>query len=362
MDRGQRAVVALRHRVEHRDDLVAEDLTDDDPGGVHTQGASHQLRHGDGALALGVGQAFLECDDVGVQVGEGVEAELQGPLDGDEALVRGDLVGEGPEERRLAGVGGARDHDVLAGADRAGQEVGDLGRHRAVADEVGDEHLAHARAADGQGGAPGDVHDGRQTRTVGEPEVELGVGRVEGAGGQTRVRAQHLDELDELLVGLGDGVALHLATVGVPDEHLVEAVDVDVLDLGVVQQRLEPADAEQGGVHGGRVLFLGLGVQRRTARVDLGAGVLLQDLGYDGTRVLPLVLRGHRSDVVDLVLSALFGDTVAGVLAEPLDQLVVDSGHAPAPAWPCIWPGWLCWDWWAWFAWAEAAQAAPYCW
>src|ERR1700735_2294676 len=32
---GQRAVVTLGHRVQHRDDLVAEHLADDDPAGVH---------------------------------------------------------------------------------------------------------------------------------------------------------------------------------------------------------------------------------------------------------------------------------------------------------------------------------------
>src|SRR5215469_6735223 len=37
VDRGQRAVVALGHRVEHGDDLVAEHLADDDPAGVHPQ-------------------------------------------------------------------------------------------------------------------------------------------------------------------------------------------------------------------------------------------------------------------------------------------------------------------------------------
>ena len=50
------------------------------------------------------------------------------------------------------------------------------------------------------------------------------------------------------------GSPLDLAAVGVADEDLVAAVDVDVLDLGVVEQRLEPADAEERGVHGRGVL------------------------------------------------------------------------------------------------------------
>jgi len=43
------------------------------------------------------------------------------------------------------------------------------------------------------------------------------------------------------------------------DEDLVAAVDVDVLDIGVLQERLEPADPEQRRVDGGggRLLLLG---------------------------------------------------------------------------------------------------------
>lgn len=332
VDRGQRAVVALGHRVQHGHDLVAEDLTDDDARGVHTQRPPDQLRHRNGALALGVGQPLLERHDVRVQIGELVEAELQGALDGDEALVRRDLVRQGPQEGGLTGVGRARDHDVLAGPDGTGEEVPDVGGERAVADEVGHEDLAHARATDGERRAPGHVHDGGEPGPVRQPQVELRVGGVEGPGGESGVRAEDLDELDELLVGLGDGIALGLLAVGVADEDLVVPVDVDVLDLGVVQQRLQTPHPEERGVHGGGVLLLGLGVQRRTPGVDLRTGVLLQYLGYHRAGVVPLVLVGHRRDAGDLVEPALLGDTVTGLLPEPLDQLVVDRCHRPAPA------------------------------
>ena len=128
------------------------------------------------------------------------------------------------------------------------------------------------------------------------------------------------------------GSPLASSAVGVADEDLVVAVDVDVLDLGVVEQRLQTPDAEERGVHGGRVLLLGLGVQRRTPGVDLRTGVLLQYLGYHRAGVVPLVLVGHRRDAGDLVEAALLGDTVTGLLPEPLDQLVVDRCHRPAPA------------------------------
>ena len=62
----------------------------------------------DRALALGVGQPLLERDHVGVQVLELAEAELEGALDGDQPLVRLDLVGQRPQQRGLPGVRGAR--------------------------------------------------------------------------------------------------------------------------------------------------------------------------------------------------------------------------------------------------------------
>ena len=49
---GQGAVVALAHRLQHQDDLGAEDLTDDDTVGVHPQRAAHQLLHGHRAKAF----------------------------------------------------------------------------------------------------------------------------------------------------------------------------------------------------------------------------------------------------------------------------------------------------------------------
>ena len=131
---------------------------------------------------------------------------------------------------------------------RGPQERRDLGRHRAVADEILEADLAQPRAPDADRRPRADAHDRRQARAVGQAQVELRVGRVERPAGQADVRGQHLDEFDQLLVGLGDRLVQLLAAVGVADEDPVAAVDVDVLDVGVVEQRLQPADPEQRGV------------------------------------------------------------------------------------------------------------------
>ena len=60
---------------------------------------------------------------------------------------------------------------------------------------------------------------------------------------------EQLQVLDELLVGVRDRRAGFLAAVGVGDPDLVAAVDLDVLHHRVVDQRLQPAQAEQGRHH-----------------------------------------------------------------------------------------------------------------
>ncbi len=49
-----------------------------------------------------LGSRSSNATTLGCRSGEGVEAELQGAFDGDETLVRRDLVGEGAQQRRLA--------------------------------------------------------------------------------------------------------------------------------------------------------------------------------------------------------------------------------------------------------------------
>jgi hypothetical protein len=251
VDRGEGPVVALGHGVEHGDDLVAEHLAHDHPGRVHAQRPAYQLGHGDLPLPLGVGQPLLEGHDVGVQLGELVQPQLKGPLHGDQPLVRRDLVRQGAQQRRLPGVRRPRDHDVLPRHYGGGEETPDLRGDGAVAHQVGQEDLAEAGAPDRHGRPQRHVHHGREPRPVGQPQVELRVGGVERAAGQAGVGREDLDQLDELLVGLGDRLVHELLAVGVADEDPVAAVDVDVLDLGIVQERLQAPDAEQGGVDPG---------------------------------------------------------------------------------------------------------------
>src|SRR5579862_8799620 len=64
VNRGQRAVMARVHRLQHVERFLAAHLADDDAVGTHTQGVDEQLAHVDGAFAFDVGWARLQANDV----------------------------------------------------------------------------------------------------------------------------------------------------------------------------------------------------------------------------------------------------------------------------------------------------------
>ena len=239
-------IVALRHGVEHGDDLVAEHLADDHPARVHPQRPADQFGHGNGAVALHVRQPLLERDHVGVQLGKVVQAQLQGPLHGDEPFLGRDLVRQRAQQGGLARVGRPGDHDVLPRGHRGREEGRHVGAERGVADQVGEEHFAHPGPPDGDRRPQGHIHDRGQPGAVGQAQVELRVGGVERPAGQARVGSQDLDQLDQLFVAFRDRLRHDLPAVGVADEDPVAPVDVDVLYLVVLEQWLKPAEPRRG--------------------------------------------------------------------------------------------------------------------
>ena len=92
----------------------------------------------------------------------------------------------------------------LRAATAAARKRGQLRVERAVADQVGQEDLAQPGAADRDRRAARDLHHRGEPGAVRQPQVELRVGGVERPAGQPGVRREGLDELDQLVVGLGD--------------------------------------------------------------------------------------------------------------------------------------------------------------
>lgn len=111
MNGAHRAVVALRHGVEHRDDLVASHLADD-----HRSGFMRRLIRTRSAAVTSPTPSTLrlalQCHAVGVQVLESFEPEASLGLDGHDPLGRRDLGRERSKHGRLARAGGTA-HDDL---------------------------------------------------------------------------------------------------------------------------------------------------------------------------------------------------------------------------------------------------------
>ena len=82
----------------------------------------------------------------------------------------------------------------------------------------------------------------------GQVQVDDGLGAVD-ASLTTGVMSPGgtLDELDQVLIGIGDGVDPLLGAIGALDPHGVEAVDVDVLDVVLVEEELQTTQSQLGG-------------------------------------------------------------------------------------------------------------------
>ena len=117
MDGATRPARRSREHVEHRADLVPEDLADDHPRRVEPPARpANEIGHRHLALALGRRRAAVERDRVRQPIAV-VQAELGDErLDRDHPLVAGDRVeADRTQERRLAGIVVAGDDQVLAG-------------------------------------------------------------------------------------------------------------------------------------------------------------------------------------------------------------------------------------------------------
>lgn len=287
------------HRLEHVERLAAADLADDDAVGAHAQGVADQVADGDLSLALHVGRAGFEPDDVRL-----LELELGGVLDRDDALALRDQAGEGVEEGGLAGAGGAGDDHVQLGRDQTRQQEDHLLVQGADADHLVESEGA-GEAADREGGA------GQGERRDDHVDA-LAAGQT---GVDHRVRLVHtavdrgddaLDGLHQLLVrGEAERELLHAA--GTLHEDLVGAVDHDLGDGRVFEERFEHAEAE-GLVHDAADELgpLGGGEDRALAADDVAEDAL------QARAALCRRERGHLGEV-DLLqqLRAVRGDQAA---------------------------------------------------
>ena len=226
------------HRGEQVEAFAAANLAEDDPVGAHTQRVDDEVADRDRALALEVGRAGLERQPVRL-----LQAELGRVLDGEHALARVDQLRQGVEHRRLARAGAARDDDVhpaRAGDLEHGRHL--LGQRAPAAHHVDGDRL-FGEFTNRDGGAA--QRERRDDDVDAAAVLEAGVGERRGlVDAAADLVDDPLGDLEQmLLVAELDLGELELA---LPlDVGLVRAVDHDVADVGVVEQLLERAEAEQ---------------------------------------------------------------------------------------------------------------------
>ena len=187
-----------------------------------------------------------------------VQTELVGQLDGDDAIGWVRLGGQSAQERGLAGIGAARDDHVQPSPHRGAQEPGQL-----VAERIGqvvEGGVDQAVPPDGHTRSVRDLDHGREPVPTGEMEIDDGLGAVDAALSAGVVRpGGTLDQFDQVLVAVRDGLDAFFDAVGAFDPDVVGAIDVDVLDVVLVQEELEATETQLGGHQAANdlVLFFG---------------------------------------------------------------------------------------------------------
>ena len=134
------------------------------------------------------------------------------------------------------------------------------------------------------------LHDRGEPGSPTEVEVQHGVGAREGPLAAAALGGEEREELDELLVGVGDRRPDLAATVGVQQQHAVVAGDLYVLDVRQVHERLQPAQTEQAVEDGGGQRLLVVEVHQARAVQCVRTGVVLEQAPDDRPPELAPVL------------------------------------------------------------------------
>ena len=166
----------------------------------------------------------------------GVDAELQGVLDGDDPLVVGDECNQGVEERRLAAAGAAAHENVAPGVQRRFRRRADVLGQRALCDQL--------RRREGSCAEPphGDRHVRAGRRDADRHARAVVQARIEDRR-RGRVQAQRPGDMDRRplqrrRVERGRLDRPEPAVAFEPD--VARPVDHDFAHVGIVERGLKP--------------------------------------------------------------------------------------------------------------------------
>ena len=272
VDRRGGAVVPGVERLERVEGLLRQpDLADDEAVRAHPEGVRHEITDVEQARVRLARREIVRVERLEVEAVRVLERELGRVLDDADPLGLVEQVRDRAQERRLAGTRLARDQDVRARTHEAGHDL----RHRRVEPALldpaasvpaaGREVEAQAveladrevRPADGR-------DDGVHARSVGHPRIDHRVRDRQLATGEG---GDPLGDLDDLARG-PERHRRPLEAAGALDEDLVRAVDEDVADQRVVDERLQWTETADGGLDRGHQ-----GGRRRELEVRLGEDV-----------------------------------------------------------------------------------------
>ena len=141
-----------------------------------------------------------------------VEVQLVLGLEGADRLERVDLGAQGADQRGLAGSLRAGDDDELASPHRGAQERGRDRRQHVSVDEVVERDLHQPVASDHDRRSRRHPRRGGEPRAAVEPQVQPRLGLGEAAGVDLAARGKEDQEVDQLLVGVGDRWAVDRAS------------------------------------------------------------------------------------------------------------------------------------------------------
>lgn len=184
--------------------------------------------------------------------------------------------------------------------------------------------LQEAMAPDRDGRSGRHAHHRRQAVATGQLHVQLGAAGVEPSLARAQMESGVAHQLDELVVAVDHRVHALLHAADPLDPDVVGAVDVDVLDGRVVQQRLQLSEAEEGvedGLGERLLLLLAEGGAQGNAGAEALLGVAVELVVDQLFGPAALVGEGQRDTPAVLVDLALVGQPEGHGLAEPSHEL-----------------------------------------
>ena len=155
-------------------------------------------------------------------------------------------------------------------------------------------------------------------------EVELWLGVIPSALTPTYAPGGRGDELDEIVVGVGDSGPADLGSISQVQPDALSARDVDVSDLGVVEERLKTSETVDAVEHRGCDHGFGGLVERRPA---IGVGVLremAEVICHELAGQCPLVTRREPATACFLVGYVGCGERLTDTVVQPDDKIGVD--------------------------------------